>query len=254
MDQPERFSPGIAVNSQIAKDWCMAATGRKKKRKGDRYGADRLGRGARSLGRRSARGAVVLSLLSWPERDCPPALKPVMVLVASSIWLSLMILTTKFWPYVPPWPILPLGVVFLLAGFVGGSVIAMIAAFGYSLALYFGLFDLNLPTVVKDMVSTGYRHKDFILFILFAWLYGVPHWRKRFSWVFTLGWGGIVVFSPVIFILISVYGFYGELPEAVVGPLLSRQFLVAWGVTMIVAAVLAKILYLIKDALRRILN
>ena len=232
----------------------MAASGRKKKRQDNFRNARRPARGGRSGGSRSAGGAVLLSLLSWPEPGCPPALKPVMILAAGAIWLSLMILATKFWPYSPPWPLLPLGVVFLLTGFVGGSVIAMITAFGYSLSLYFGLFALELPAVTKDMVSTGYRHKDFIMFILFAWLYGVPHWRKRFSWIFTLIWGGLVVFSPVIFILISVYGFYGQFPESVVGPLLNRQFLMAWGVTMIVAAVLAKILYMIKDALRRALS
>ena len=232
----------------------MAASGRTKKRRDNFQTARRLAREGRSGRRRSARGAVILSLLSWPEPGCPPALKPVMILAASAIWLSLMILTTKFWPYSPPLPILPLGMVFLLVGFVGGSVIAMITAFGFSLALYFGLFALDLPAVTKDMVSTGYRHKDFIMFILFAWLYGVPHWRKRFSWIFTLVWGGLVVFSPVIFILISVYGFYGQLPESVVGPILNRHFLMSWGVTMIVAAVLAKILYMIKDALRRALN
>jgi len=234
----------------------MAASnsGHQKKRRDNLSGARRLVKGGKVVGRRSSGGAVLLSLLSWPEPDCPAALKPLMVLLATLIWLTLMILATKFWPYSPSLLILPLGVVFLLSGFVGGSVIAMITAFCYSLALHFGLFALDLPTVTKDMVSTGYRHKDFILFILFAWLYGVPHWRKKFSWVFTLIWGGIVVFSPVIFILISVYGFYGELPENVVGPVLNRQFLMAWGFTMIVAAVLAKILYLIKDALRRALG
>lgn len=230
-----------------------AKSGRKKKRQNNLHGARRLARGER-MGHRGTGSGVLLSLLSWPEPNCPSALKPVMVLVASTIWLALMILATKFWPYSPSLPLLPLGMIFLLTGFVGGSVIAMITAFGYSLALYFGLFDLNLPTVTKDMVSTGYRHKDFILFILFAWLYGVPHWRRRFSWIFTLVWGGIVVFSPVIFILINVYGFYGQLPESVVGPVLNRHFLMAWGVTVIVAAVLAKILYMIKDALRRVLK
>ena len=245
-----------AETSLNGKGLVMAAakSGQKKKQRNNLQVARRLAKGERSAGRRGAGGAVLLSLLSWPEPNCPSNLKPVMVLVASFIWLALMILATKFWPYSPPLPLLPLGMFFLLAGFVGGSVIAMITALGYSLALHFGLFALDLPTITKDMVSTGYRHKDFIMFIIFAWLYGVPHWRKRFSWIFTLVWGGIVVFSPVIFILISVYGFYGQLPESVVGPLLNRQFLVAWGVTMIAAAALAKILYLIKDALRRALR
>lgn len=210
-----------------------------------------LRRGGEPLGLRPGR-AILLSLLSWPDPDCPAVWKPVLVLVAALIWLSLAALATNYGPSAGFWPILPVAAVFLLAGFVGGSLVAMLAALFYSLTLHFGLLVLELPDVTRDMLTSGYSHKDFILLLVFVWLCGVPHWRRKFSWIFTLGWGLAVVFAPIIFILISLYGFYGELPETVLKRLLNRDFLIAWGVTVIFAAVVAKALYLLKDFLRRV--
>lgn len=196
--------------------------------------------------------AVLLSLLSWPEPDCPVALKPLLVLVAALIWLALAALATLYAPSAGFWPILPVAAVFLMASFVGGSLVAMIAATFYSLALHFGLLVLELPDVSREILTSGYSHKDFILLLVFVWLCGVPHWRRKFSWFFTLLWGLAVVFAPVILILISLYGFYGDdLPDVVMKRLLNRDFLVGWGFTVIFAALVAKILYLIKDFLRR---
>lgn len=195
--------------------------------------------------------AVLLSLLSWPEPDCPVGLKPILVLAAALIWLALAALATQYAPSAGFWPVLPVAAVFLMAGFVGGSLVAMIAATFYSMTLHFGLLVLELPDVSREILTSGYTHKDFILLLVFVWLCGVPHWRRKFSWVFTLLWGLAVVFAPVIFILISLYGFYGDLPEAVMKRLLNRDFLIAWGFTVIFAALMAKILYFIKDFLRR---
>jgi|GEM_PF-4502412 hypothetical protein len=207
-------------------------------------------RGGDSL-RLSPGRAVLLSLLSWPEPGCPAGLKPIVVLVATLIWLALAVLATNYGPSAGFWPVLPVAAVFLMAGFVGGSLIAMLTAILYSLALHFGWLDLDLPDVTREMLTSGYTHKDFIMLLVFVWLCGVPHWRRKFSWFFTLLWGTAVVFAPVIFVLISLYGFYGQLPPAVMNRLLNRDFLIAWGVTVIIAAIAAKILYLIKDFLRR---
>ena len=206
-----------------------------------------------NLGRLSPGLAILLSALSWPEPECPPSLKPVMVLVATAIWLTVAIISAKFGPSAGFWPFLPVAAAFLLASFVGGSVIAMLAGLCFALGLRLGLINLNMPDLTTDTITSGYRHKDFIMFMVFTWLCGVPHWRRRFSWVFTLLWGLGVVFAPMIYILINVYGFYGELPESIMVRFLNREFLMAWGVTVIVAAVLAKILYLAKDILRRVL-
>ena len=206
------------------------------------------------LGRTSPGLAIVLSALSWPEPECPPALKPVMILIATSIWLAVAVIAAKFGPSAGFWPILPVSAAFLLASFVGGSIIAMLTAICFALGLYLGLISLELPDLTTDTFTSGYRNKDFIMFLVFTWLCGVPHWRRKFSWVFTLLWGLGVVFAPVIYIIINVYGFYGHLPEQIVIRFLNREFLMAWGFTVIVAAVLAKILYLAKDILRRVLS
>ena len=207
-----------------------------------------------SVGRTSPGVAVLLSVLSWPEPECPRVLKPLMVMVAVSIWLALAVMAARLGPTAGFWPVLPIGAVFLLASFVGGSLIAMFTAILFSLGLYSGIFHLQLPDVTRELITSGYRHKDFIMILVFTWICGVPHWRRRFSWLFTLLWGLGVVFAPVIYIMIELYGFYGQLPESAIIRYLNREFLVAWGVTVIVAAVTAKILYLIKDFLRRVLS
>ena len=205
-------------------------------------------------GRLSPPAAVLLSLLSWPDPQCPKLLKPVMVLTATAIWLGLAVLTTKIGRADGFWPWLPLGGVFLLAGFVGGSRIAMLAAALFLLGVNFGFWNSNLSDLTRDMFSSGYPQKDFVVGLVFTWLCGVPHWRRKFSWFFTLLWGLGVVFAPVIYIVINIYGFYGELPESAVTRYLNRELLLAWGVTVITAAVLAKLLYFLKDFLRRTLS
>ncbi len=203
-------------------------------------------------GRLSPGRAVLLSTLSWPVRDCPAALKPVMVLVAGAFWLALAAAATRIAPPPGAWPILPVAAVFLLAGFVGGSIIAMLAAGAYCLLLYFGVLALNLPDTSREMLASGYRHRDVIMLLVFTWICGVPHWRRNYSSLFTLLWGLVVVFAPVLFILLSIYVFRGYLPEPVVERLLNRDFLLAWGVSVAVAAILAKVLYLLKDYLQRV--
>lgn len=103
------------------------------------------------------------------------------------------------------------------------------------------------------MLTSGYGQRDFIMFLVFAWLCGVPHWQRKNSWIFTLLWGLIVVFAPVIFVLLRLYVFYGHLPNMIMKRFLNQDFLLAWGLTIIVAAVAAKLLYLLKDYLRRVM-
>lgn len=199
--------------------------------------------------------AAFLSLLSWPEPDCPDVLKPIMVVVATAFWFGLMAVVTIYGPPLfRPVFILPLGLVFLLCGFVGGSVIAIFTSVAYALAIYFDLFTLRLPEVTMEIVSSGYRHKDFIMLTVFAWLCGVAHWRRRFSWRFAIIWGLIVVFTPLIHILVNIYVFYGNLPAKAVERLLNHEFLIAWGLTVLAAALIAKILYLFKDFLCRVFS
>ncbi len=118
-------------------------------RGGRRKGRDNLSRSStvlRSegsyLGRTPPKVAVLLSLISWPEPECPASLKPLMVLAAILIWLGLAVLATYFGPSAGFWPILPIAAVFLLASFVGGSVISMFAATLFSIGLHFGLWSV----------------------------------------------------------------------------------------------------------------
>ncbi|UQZ89221.1 hypothetical protein C4J81_08445 [Deltaproteobacteria bacterium Smac51] len=205
------------------------------------------------VGRRSAASAVVLSFLSWPEPDCPASLKPLMVLTATGFWLAALVLATEFTHPFEGLPLFPIGVAVLLAGFVGGSAIAVFTTLLYLLCLGLGVVTIQLPEKIHDLVITGYRHKDIIMIVVFSWLYGVPHWRRRFSWLFTLVWGLAVVFAPLIFMMVNIYFFYGHLPDEVEAHLLERNFLLTWGITVITAAVIAKLLYTIKDFLRRTL-
>lgn len=195
--------------------------------------------------------AILLSLISWPEPEVPKFLRPWLVLAAAALWLGVMALATALAPPPGTWPVLPIGLALLVCGFVGGSVIAMLTAAAYGLVVYLGFIHLNLPEATREMVASGYKHRDAVMLFIFAWLCGVPHWRRRFSWLFTCCWGLTIVFLPIGFILVSIYIFYGRLPEFMTERFLNRDFLLAWGGTVIAAAVAAKLLYMAKDTLRR---
>lgn len=205
-----------------------------------------------AVGRTSPGLAVLLSLLSWPEPEVPGYLKPFLVAAAVAFWLAMMALATQYAPPPGTWPILPIGLALLACGFVGGSVIAMLTAASYAVVIYFGHLHLNLPEATREMVASGYKHRDVVMLFVFSWLCGVPHWRRRFSWLFTFCWGLVIVFSPLIFILVSIYIFYGQLPDFIMERFLNRDFLLAWGVTVVGAAVIAKLFYMAKDGLRRV--
>jgi hypothetical protein len=209
-----------------------------------------LRRLATTGGRTSPWLAILLSFPSWPEPDVPLLLKPFLAVTAVAFWLALMILATRYAPPPGVWPVLPIGLALLTCGFVGGSVVAVVTAASYAVLIYFGHLHLNLPEAAQEMAAAGYQHRDLIMLLAFSWLCGAPRWRRRFPWPVTLCWGLVLVLALPAFILVSIHIFYGQPPDVVVERLLNRDFLLAWVVTVALAAVLAKLVSMAKAGLR----
>jgi hypothetical protein len=209
-----------------------------------------LRRLATTGGRTSPWLAILLSLPSWPEPEVPLLLKPFLALAAVAFWLAMMILATQYAPPPGAWPVLPICLALLACGFVGGSVVAVLTAASYAALIYLGYLHLNLPEAAREMAAAGYQHRDLIMLLAFSWLCGAPRWRRRFPWPCAFCWGLALVLAFPAFILASIYIFYGQLPDVTAEGLLNRDFLLAWGVTVALAAVLAKLFSMAKAGLR----
>ncbi|MDR1921003.1 MAG: hypothetical protein LBS31_04575 [Candidatus Adiutrix sp.] len=194
---------------------------------------------------------LALSLLSWPEPDCPRALKPVMALLSAGLWLTLMVAATVQAQALSFLPLYPTGLIIMVTGFYGGSLIAVIVAMAYLTLISSGWLLPDLTEIGRALISSGYHYRDYIIFFIFAWLYGVPHWRKKYSGFFTVAWGLFVVAAPMAYIFLKAYPLYGHVPDKILERFAGQGVMLRWLLTVAAAAAVAKMMYALKDALRR---